>query len=556
MKSQTLILNWASAVVGALLLIGNGSSGLAQTTNVVTLTTFDFETFDPPAPSGRPAYTYSYKYEWGGEPPSSYMHLFNSLYYLPEDWQYTNAMGQFTFDNTLYGDFITNSAPGAGYGFGFGGGLNWTNTGAAFISTNLQDYIVSFDAWGEGFKAGLTSVNGEFQMRFDAPDDTIQPADADTSKDTLMQVSRNFTITSNRQHYVFTLDQGTIADGKTDRDFILYRTLIDEPRFGVNFHMPHDGFDYDFDNAVYIDNIRLDVVQAVPPPPPPPKVAFPLFDYNWDDKPIWYAWNEYPGNTGWSAGTKGQYWVSNNVAGAGVGGSAAFMMCMDNSAMAGSVPAWAGGNTGGGGPVDLSQLKSPNLADYRVTLDGRVEGLNPTKATTSGTMQLHFLAPDDTVQPPDADTGNDMIVRLDFTIPDLMTNWQTIQLALDKGTAGAGSKANFTNYFDKVSEIQFQFQINNAASEATWSFDADNRMIIDNFKLERLQAACPPLKIVVNGANLEVSWDAVATGTLQLQSATDPGGPYSEVVGATSPYVTPVAGGPKYFRTLWIPPSP
>lgn len=555
MKSRTLFIQCSGAVLTALLLLGNGSTARAQTTNVVTLTTFDFETFDPPAPSGRPAYTYSYKYEWGGEPPSSYMHLFNSLYYLPDDWNFTNAMGQFTFDNTLYGDFITNN-PGAGYGFGFGGGLNWTNTGAAFISTNLQDYIVSFDAWGEGFKAGLASVNGEFQMRFDAPDDTIQPADADTSKDTLMQVNRNFTITSNRQHFVFTLDQGTIADGKTDRDFILYRALIDEPRFGVNFHMPHDGFDYDWDNVVYIDNIRLDVVQAVPPPPPPPKVAFALFDYNWDDKPVWYAWNEYPGNTGWSAGTTGQYWVSNNVAGAGVDGSAAFMMCMDNSAMAGSVPAWAGGNTGGGGPVDLSQLKSSDLADYCVTLDGRVEGLNPTKATTSGTLQLHFIAPDDTVQPPDSDTGNDMIVRLDFTIPDLMTNWQTIQLALTKATVGSGSMANFTNYLDKISEIQFQFQINNAASEATWSFDADNRLIIDNFKLERLQTACPPLNIVVNGANIEVSWDAVTTGTLQLQSATDPGGPYSEVVGATSPYVTPIAGGPKYFRTLWIQPAP
>ncbi len=537
-------------------LAGMAATGLAQTTNVVTLTTFEYESFDPPVPPGRPTYGYAYKYDWGGTPPEGFFHAFATTAYDPADTALTNILGQFTFDNTVYADFVANN-PGSGYGFGFGGGLNWTNTGAVFTSTNREDYILSFDARAEGLKAGLTSIGGEFQIRFDAPDDTIAPADVDTDKDVLVQVNLNFNAGTNWQHHVFTLDQGNINGGKTMLDFILHRALIDEPRFGVNFHMPHDNWGYDGDNALYIDNIRLDVVQQLPPPPAPPKVPLAVFDYNWDDKPIWSAWNETRGaNLGWSAGAQATYWVTNNAVGAGVAGSLGYVMAMDNTAMAGNVPAWAGGNTGGNGPADYSQLKSPDLADYRVVLDGRVAGLNPAKLTTSGTLQLHVTAPDDTIQPPDADTDNDFLIRLDFTVPDLQTNWQTITLALNKASVGQGSKANFTSYFDKVSEIQFQFQINNSASEADWSFDDDNLMIIDNFKLERLQVACPPLSVTTSGQNIVVSWAAPSTGTVKLQSAVEVNGPYTEVVGATSPHSTPIAGGPKYFRTLWVPPAP
>jgi len=68
------------------------------------------------------------------------------------------------------------------------------------------------------------------------------------------------------------------------------------------------------------------------------------------------------------------------------------------------------------------------------------------------------------------DTANDFIIRLDSSIPNLQTNWQTIQLALNKFSVGSGTLANFTNYFNKISEIQFQVQINNAHSEADWGF--------------------------------------------------------------------------------------
>ena len=555
MKQRSIITTWISVPLVLLVMLNWGTSAVAQTTNVVTLTSFEMEIFDPPTPGSRPAYTYPYKYEWGADAPFSYWHNFNTYYTHPEDYNLTNYMGLFTFDNTGYGEFITNAPAGSGYGFGFGGGLNWTNgdDGSVYVSTNLSDYILSFDAKVEGLKPEFTTVGGEFQMRLDAPDDTIQPPDSNVDKDTLIQVNLNFNASSNWQHFVYTLDQGSIANGKTDLDFVLYRLLINEPRFGVNYHMPHDRFDYDGDNAVYLDNIQLQVVRSLPPPPPPPKVAFTVFDYNWDDKPIWYAWS---GGQGWSSGVKATYYVTNDAAGEGVGGSNAYIMAMDNSALAGIALTYAGGNTGGGGPADYSRLQSPILADYRVLLDGRVVGLNPEKMTTSGTLQLHLIAPDDTLQPPDVDTANDFIIRLDSSIPNLQTNWQTIQLALNKFSVGSGTLANFTNYFNKISEIQFQVQINNAHSEADWGFDADNMIVIDNFKLERLQIGAPPLQIeMVADNNLRLSWDSVTTGSLKLQSATDPAGPYTDVQGAVSPYTVPSSGGPKYFRTVWVEPS-
>jgi hypothetical protein len=89
-----------------------------------------------------------------------------------------------------------------------------------------------------------------------------------------------------------------------------------------------------------------------------------------------------------------------------------------------------------------------------------------------------------------------------------------------------------------------------------WGYDTDNALIVDNIKLERLFVACPPLSVAASGENIIVTWPAPSTGTAKLQSATSLAGPFADVVGASSPYSTPSAGGPKYFRTVWVPPTP
>src|SRR5260370_7901773 len=54
----------------------------------------------------------------------------------------------------------------------------------------------------------------------------------------------------------------------------------------MNWNNP-DAFGYDGDNAIYLDNIRLDVIQRVATNPPP-TVDIPILFWNFDDKPVYY----------------------------------------------------------------------------------------------------------------------------------------------------------------------------------------------------------------------------------------------------------------------------
>jgi hypothetical protein len=65
--------------------------------------------------------------------------------------------------------------------------------------------------------------------------------------------------------------------------------------------------------------------------------------------------------------------------------------------------------------------------------------------------------------------------------------------------------------------------------------------------------ACAPLTIVAQTNHLIVTWAQPDNGTAVLQSANALSGPFVDVSGATSPYVTPVTTAPKYFRTHWVP---
>jgi hypothetical protein len=54
--------------------------------------------------------------------------------------------------------------------------------------------------------------------------------------------------------------------------------------------------------------------------------------------------------------------------------------------------AYAGSAAGFGGPFDASQLISTNLASYRLDFDYMVLGLDPSKTSTTGQMQLRDSA--------------------------------------------------------------------------------------------------------------------------------------------------------------------
>jgi hypothetical protein len=535
---------WACGILAGLSLacvVGWNTTATADETNVVYYT--DFEYNEELGNPGRPAWN-PYSYNYNGV--SSWQSADANFLELPDQ---TNTLLNFTFDNTS----VQGEAGATGYGEGFGGAVKFLTDVSAMASTNRSDYIFEFDARVEGLLPGVNAASGEFQVRFNTPDDTVQPPDSNTGRDTILQVNYGFQPGSNWTHYVFTLDQGGIGAG-SDKSFALYLSSIDEPGFGVNFHTPDVQFGFDADNVVMVDNFKLSVV-VKSNAPPVPKYEVTIIDWNFDDKGLWYSWGS--GTGGWAANDLRATWsVSHNEAGVGVDGSAAYKMGMDNTVFADNPPGWAGGNTGGGGPGTYTYFDSPDLADYVVSFDAKVEGLAPETLVTSGALlQLSVNAPDDTLLPADSNTGNDQLVRLDIGIPDLETNWQHFAFALSKASLSGGTqKQTFATNYSKVNEVSFQMQILNAQSQGDWGYDADNVVLMDNFKIQRVYVGLSPVGITKTEAGLTVTWSNPTTGTVKLLSAPSVTGQWTEVPNATSPYLVQTEGGARYFRTLWVPP--
>jgi hypothetical protein len=186
-----------------------------------------------------------------------------------------------------------------------------------------------------------------------------------------------------------------------------------------------------------------------------------------------------------------------------------------------------------------------------LSFDARVLGLVDGYTNTAAALQLFLDAPDDTLQPSDTDTNADSIARLDFPISKVSSNWQSYSFLLSKGAFGSGSKANFEAAYNKINALRTQWQIENATAPE-WGYDADNTLVIDNFKLERLyaDASGPTISAARNGDNLVLTWATPASGTVKLQAATSVTGPYTDVPNATSGYATPLTGQAKFFRLV------
>jgi hypothetical protein len=491
----------------------------AQTTNLVSFTTFESD--------GRPRFSYPYHYTYGGADPGGSIESFNTFYYDPNDVGLTNAMGQFVFDDTVFNGFLAAN-PGGGFGYGFGGGANFDNDTSKFIGTNREDYIVSFDCRVEGLQPGTTSANGEFQIRFDAPDDTIQPPDGDSNSDTLMQVNIGFTATSNLTHYVFTLDQGGLGGGSAD-DFATYKSAINNINFAMNWNNP-EAFGYDGDNAIYIDNVKLEAIQQGATPPPPPTVDIPILYWNFDDRPVDYHY-AYT----YSQNNEPAFTAQAIYAALGVGDSNANVLTFDNSVFASEpLPGYAGAGSGFSGPMDSSQFVTTNLSSYRLNFDYRVLGLDPSKTSTPGQMQFAFR------------TNGTTLLTLNFDV-SVKTNWQTFSSTLNKGSNGGGSVAAFAQNLTNINSIQPNFQVTGVLGD--FGFDNDNYVIIDNVSLVRLQLGLPPLTINRSNNTVVVTW----SGPAKLQGGNNVVGPYTDLTGVTNSYTVPITNAARFFRTQWVP---
>ncbi len=547
-----------SAVLGlSLALLVNASPrASAQVTNTVSWLTFEMmDIYDGSGttvliPAGLPRYPWAYYYSWGYASDPAVNPLYDNYYMYPSE-NPTNTAVMITFDTTAYSPVPS----GGGFGQGVGAVMPAFNNTEVTMSTNRADYIVSFDARAEGMLPESQTVSAEMQIQMDAPDDTIQPPDADSGADRIIAVGKTVAIGSNWTHFVYRLDDANVDTGTPEKNLNLYGNLINSVNYNLNVHMPSDSFGFDYANYIYLDNVKLEVINNTnPPPPTPPSFGVTMAEWNFDDKDLWYTYN---GAYNWSANsTLPIFTEDRHAAGWGTGGSNAWVLAMDNSSLAVDTPAWAGGGMGGGGPVDFSLFNTPNLAEYRLSFDARVQGLADGKMFTTCALQLFFDSPDDTIQPPDADTDGDTLARLDFPLTAVETNWQTYTYTLNKGSVGLGSTANFAGYFSKISGLRTQWQIENAASVADWGFDADNALAIDNFKLERVYQSLPPLSINVSGSEATITWGAWAgQGHAQLERANGLQSAYSEVPGATtSPARVSIGTGPSFFRLKWVAP--
>jgi hypothetical protein len=511
----------AAALLGAALAAG-ALQAQTVTTNLLSETTFD-----PMAPAG-----WGYGYFYGNNGLGFYE--YQAQYYLPEDVDMTNGMLHFTFD-------LTDLAGTAGYGAGTGGPLYRSPDldPAAFASTNRDDYIFAFDARALGLDPAQTSANAEMQVQLYYLDEES----GQTVKS--LQVNLPFAPTAEWKRFTFNLGEGNLGDNTTDAEFARRATITSEVRFNVNFHEPHNAFGYDAENVLELDNARLEVVSK-PAEEPVLMTGVPLADWNFDDRLVW---NEY--HYEWSQNDAHMIIMAENNAGGnapntwGVNGSSGWAVSFDNTELGNNPPQWAGGGSGGSGDVDYSHFSTGDLALYRVTFDAKVAGLNE-RTNTTGVLQLFLDAPDDTLEPADENADADLMVRLDFQIGGVSAEWQTFSYLLSKGGAGLGSKANFTNYFSKFSDLRTQWQVENTASFADWGYDADNMLIVDNFKLERLYAGVGRLEVQRNGNDLVLIWSAATSVKLQESSTID--GQFNDVAGAASGYTTPISGSARFFR--------
>lgn len=556
MKQRTCAkwIPWAAAGLAFLGTVSWTSVTQGQVTNVVSNTTFEDATYDlegnPTAPDGYARWPWAYRYAWGTYSDPGVDPVADLGFKYPADTP-TNTCHKVVFDTTTY----TEPQSGGGYGMGFGAGMNWNsfNPETVKMSTNRADYILSFDARAEGLLPDVATISGQMQVQMDAPDDSIQPPDADGGGDRIIQINQDVAVGSNWTHFEYTLDTANVDGGTPEKNLTLYGQLINSVNYNFNFDSPGRAFGFDADNVVYLDNVKLRVIMVTNTPSiPPPTTSIAIADWNFDDKPLDNVYGGYA----WSANSSNPtFTYSGSAAGYGMGGSNAWILQMDNSVFASDPPAWAGGGTGGSGPVRFSEFSTSDLSAYAVSFEARVEGLTPDKLTTVATLQLFFDAPDDTLLPADDNTDNDSLARLDFSLAGVETNWQTFTFTLNSASVGGGSKTNLQAFYSKINGFRTQWQIENAASAGDWSYDADNSLIIDNFKLARTQVGCPPVILTTVGNTLKLTWDNPSSGTVKLQSATSLAGPWNEVAGASSGYTTPAVGTQSFFRTVWVPPT-
>jgi len=156
-----------------------------------------------------------------------------------------------------------NTTPMSGGWAGFGTGLgDWrpaANYEALAGFATLSDLTLTLDARAGGLTGASAGVT--FELKFEAPDNTITPNDGDTDTDVLLRLTSSRTLTSDFQTFSSTLNTWTVAGGSVDQ----LKTYVGAVG-NINFNIAYDAngtlpaFGNDADNSLAVDNYAITVV--------------------------------------------------------------------------------------------------------------------------------------------------------------------------------------------------------------------------------------------------------------------------------------------------------
>jgi hypothetical protein len=219
----------------------------------------------------------------------------------------------------------------------------------------------------------------------------------------------------------------------------------------------------------------------------------------------------------------------------GVGDSGAGSLVCDGTGFAGVQVDWAGL---GGGVYLPAAAPTANLFAYKYDVDARVENLVPdTVSNTVCRLVLRFEAYD----------GTNYFTALTATRGvTLNSNFQHFSFTADTADyGGAPALAVFANNVKFVHALELDFSADGIARD--FVNGPDDAVVFDNIKI--VQRTSPPISVTQNTSGQPVvEWVDSAT---TLQSATNVAGPYTDVIGATSPHPVPAGKDIQFFRTRW-----
>ena len=223
------------------------------------------------------------------------------------------------------------------------------------------------------------------------------------------------------------------------------------------------------------------------------------------------------------------------VSGAGTAGSSAGVALLDGTGFSGVQV----DNAGLDGAVYLpASVSTTNLYCYKYSFDARVENLLPdTVSNTVCRLMLSFKAYDGTNYSTPL-TGSRSIT--------LSSNFQHFSFTLDTSDyGGASAVTQLANNLKWVNALQLDITADGIARD--FVNGPGDAVVLDNIQV--VQRTSPPLTATQNlSGQPVVEWADSAT---TLQSATNVVGPYTDVLGVTSPYTVPAGHTMQFFRTRW-----